>query len=93
MAAPRITLSLKANGEFELHLNSEGRDLLVRELLRLDERNDHFHLGPEPVGEVEVRTVAYDASDTVIEYGKVLFRPDEWDREFYPHVMAVPAGG
>jgi len=30
--APRITLNLTADGELEIWLNPEGRDLLVKEL-------------------------------------------------------------
>jgi hypothetical protein len=50
----RITFNLAANGEFEIWLNEQGRDLLVRELQQLGEKNDHFHLGPADIGEVEV---------------------------------------
>ena len=41
---PRITINARTDGEFELWLNKEGRDLLVRELLNLDEGRDHFHM-------------------------------------------------
>jgi hypothetical protein len=30
---PRITINLTPDGEFQIWLNPEGRDLLVRELL------------------------------------------------------------
>ena len=36
----RITINLSTEGELELWLNPEGRDLLVRELQGLSERND-----------------------------------------------------
>jgi hypothetical protein len=52
--AARITVNLNAKGEFEIWLNPEGRDVLVKELQGLSETNDHFHLGPRPVGEVQV---------------------------------------
>jgi hypothetical protein len=39
---PRITVSLNAEGEFEIYINEEGRDLLVQELQRLDKGNEHF---------------------------------------------------
>jgi hypothetical protein len=85
--APRITLNLTADGELEIWLNPKGRDLLVKELQGLSEGNDHFHFGPSPSGEVEVSSPAYRSNDKLLEYGKVLFRPDEWDVEHYPHVM------
>ena len=84
---PRITVNLTADGEFEIWLNPQGRDLLVRELQRLDEKHEHFHLGPENFGEVEVRSRPYRSDDRIFEYGKVLFRTDEWDKQYFPHVM------
>lgn len=44
---PRITVNLTADGEFEIWLNPEGRDLLVRELQHLSEQSEHFHLAPD----------------------------------------------
>lgn len=85
--APRITLNLTADGELEIWLNPEGRDVLVKELQGLSERNDHFHFGPNPTGEVEVSSRTYRSDDRLLEYGKVLFRPDTWDVEHYPHVL------
>ena len=85
---PRITVNVTADGEFEIWLNSAGRDLLVNELKRLNEKNDHFHLGPAPAGEVEVSSVPYRPDDKLLEFGKVSFRTDDWDRQYFPHVMA-----
>ena len=82
--APRITLNLTANGELEIWLNPEGRDVLVKELQGLSERNDHFHFGPS--GEVEVSSRTYRSDDKLL-HGKVLFRPDAWDVEHFPHVI------
>ena len=82
---PRITINTTPSGEIEIWLNEQGRDLLVRELQALDEKNDHFHLSPLEF--VETSTRAYRSTDTTLEYGKVLFRTDEWDRRHYPHVM------
>jgi len=42
--AARITVNLNAKGAFEIWLNPEGRDVLVKELQGLSETNDHFHL-------------------------------------------------
>jgi len=87
---PRITISLSADGLFEIHLNEEGRDFLVKELQALSERNDHFHLGPDAHDEVKLSTRAYREDDKILEYGKILFRPDVWDKQYYPHVMSDP---
>jgi hypothetical protein len=83
----RITASLAEDGELQLHLNEEGRDLLVKELLGLSETNDHFHLGAFDGAEVEMRSVPYSSSDRMLGFGKVLFRPDAWDAAHYPHVL------
>jgi hypothetical protein len=85
--AARITLNLTVDGNLEIWLNPEGRDILVKELQRLSERNDHFHFGPGLSGEVEVSSRTYRSDDKLLEYGKVLLRPDTWDAEHYPHVV------
>jgi hypothetical protein len=73
----------------EIWLNKEGRDLLVRKLQALSESNDHFHMAPSDVpSEVELSTRPYHSTDTVIDYGKVLFRADEWDARYFPHVVS-----
>ena len=88
MERPRITLSRNLDGEIEIWLNETGRDLLVRELQSLSESSDHFHLGPEELdAEVPLRTKAYQPGDEIIEWGKVLLRPDKWDAEHFPHVL------
>jgi hypothetical protein len=85
---PRITINLTADGELQIWLNAKGRDLLVRELQQLSEENDHFHLMPKDMtGHVPTSSLPYHPSDKVLEWGKVLFRTDDWDREHYPHVM------
>jgi hypothetical protein len=90
---PRITINRK-DGELQIWLNPAGRDLLVRELQQLSERNDHFHLMPENTdGEVPIRDCAYEVGAEVVQQGKVLFRPDEWDVQYFPHVMDDPASG
>jgi hypothetical protein len=83
----RITVNLTATGEFEIWLNEQGRNLLVRELQHLSEKSDHFHLGPAGIGEVEVSSLPYRPDDKVLEYGKVLFRTDAWDKQYFPHVL------
>jgi hypothetical protein len=85
---PRITISTTETGELEIWLNEAGRDLLVKELQHLSEKSDHFHLGPEELGgEVPVQSRAYREGDRVVDWGKVLFRPDHWDRQYFPHVL------
>jgi hypothetical protein len=84
---PRITVNLTADGEFEIWLNPEGRDLLVRELQHLSERSEHFHLAPDRMGEVELSLRPYRPTDKLMQRGKVLFRTDEWDRRHFPHVF------
>lgn len=85
---PRITFSLKADGDFEIFVNEEGRDLLVQELQRLNKGNEHFHLGPDEIGsDIQLSIRPYQPGDKILEYGKVLFRPDEWDKQHYPHVF------
>ena len=81
---PRITINTTKDGEIEIRLNPPGRDLLVRELLALDERREHFHFNQE---EVKASRNAYRPTDTIYEYGKVYFRPEEWDKKHFPHVF------
>lgn len=84
---PRITLNLTATGELEIWLNEQGRDLFVRQLQGLSAKNDHFHLGPPDIGEVEVSLTPYRADHRILDQGNVLFRTDEWDEQYFPHVM------
>jgi len=56
-------------------------------LQSLNEKNEHFHISP--AGELEVASVPYVTGDEVIEYGKVLFRLDEWDEKYFPHVLEI----
>ena len=72
----------------------EGRDVLIRELQELDEDHEHFHLMPKEWGgaEIEVSLKAYRSTDRVLECGKVYFRADEWDREYFPHVLEKEGG-
>jgi hypothetical protein len=85
----RITISLSSGGELHIHLNEEGRDLLIQELQRLKKTagNDHFHLGAYEGAEVEMRSIPYNATDSILYAAKVMLRPDDWDAEYYPHVL------
>jgi hypothetical protein len=83
----RITISLRQDGELEIFLNEAGRDKLVKELQRLDHRSEHFHLSTEDYAEVHLQSIAYDRGNQIIDAAKVLLRPDEWDRRYYPHLF------
>jgi hypothetical protein len=87
--ASRITISVRDDNFVEIYLNEEGRDLLVRELQRLSANNDHLHLAPQQyqMADIELRSHPYRADDKVIEWGKILFRLDAWDKEHYPHTL------
>ena len=87
----RITMNTTEAGVLEIWVNELGRDLLVRELQGLTERSDHFHLGAFEGAEIEMQDVAYRPNDTVIDTAKVLFRTDEWDRRYFPHVLGQSA--
>ncbi|WP_421730310.1 hypothetical protein [Brevundimonas sp.] len=91
-AAPRITFTRATDGLLEIWLNPQGRDLLVEQLLRLSPNDDHHHIMPEgdAFADIPTRSIAYVPGDEVFEFGKVLFRLDEWDAEYFPHVLTVP---
>ena len=81
---PRITINTTKDGEIEIWLNPAGRDVLVRELLALSEKWDHFHFNPE---EIKLSGQSYRPDDTIFEYGKVYFRTEEWDKKHFPHLF------
>ena len=86
---PRITINTTNDGQLEIWVNGPGRDLLVNELQRLSEEIYHFHFGPEELdGEVPVQNREYREDDHLLEWGKVLFRPDHWDAQYFPHVLS-----
>ena len=72
---PRVTINLRADGELELWINSEGRDLLVQELLGLGEERDHIHLTPKDWGPAEVKLSqrSYRTTDKVILSARYCF--------------------
>ncbi len=85
---PRITLSLTADGQFEMSLNEAGRDELIELLQSLDRDQEHFHLAPADSNmDCAISEIPYRSTDSVISYGKVVLRPDDWDREHFPHVL------
>lgn len=92
MAKARVTVSIRKDGAFEIYINEAGRDLLVRELLALDRDNDHLHLDhvadqDDASTDIALSAIPYRATDKCLEFGKILFRPDHWDREYFPHVL------
>ena len=91
--ASRVTMNTTPDGELEIWLNEEGRDRLIRELMALNEQSDHFHLASFEGAEVTLNVRACRPTDTVLHIGKVMFRPDEWDRSHFPHVMEEPTEG
>lgn len=90
----RVTVSVQPDGSFDIGVNEAGRDLLIRELQGLSERQDHFHLDHyddadiADATEVPLSAIPYNSDDRVLLNGKILFRPDEWDLKYFPHVMA-----
>ena len=85
---PRITMATTKDGTLEIFVNEAGRDLLVKELLGLSRTSDHFHFSPEEYAmEVPVQTVAYSDGDKIHGWGTFLFRPDDWDAQYFPHVL------
>jgi hypothetical protein len=84
----RITLSLSEDGQFQISLNEAGRDELVELLQSLDRNHDHIHFAPEDHNlDCTVSDIPYRPTDRVFAWGKVSFRPDDWDREHFPHVI------
>jgi hypothetical protein len=85
---PRITFCLTPEGTLDIFLNEEGRRQLISELSRLNEQHEHFHFAPHGIeSELSVSSVPYGPGDKALEYGKVLFRTDEWDKQYFPHVI------
>jgi hypothetical protein len=60
----------------------------VQELQALSDRNDHFHLGAFEGAEVQLQDRAYRPTDTIMHIAKVLYRPDDWDQQHFPHVLS-----
>jgi len=85
---PRITLLRTDEGVIELLFNEAGKALLISEIARLGETNDHLHLSTDGgYAEIELSVIPYSPTDQVIGDMKLLFRTDDWDKEFFPHVL------
>ena len=83
---PRITIAMN-EGELNLYVNEEGRDLLVKELANLNRQSDHAHFGSWEGAEVELRSIPYHAGDEIVHAAKISLRPDDWDEQYFPHVL------
>ena len=74
--------------EVVLYLNESGTNDLIRELQSLSEQSDHFHLFSKMIDDDGIlRTKTYSENEKTSPALKVCFRPDKWDREFYPEVF------
>lgn len=99
MAKSRITVVVNKNDKGEpnevlIYLNLEGRDQLLSELQHLSESSDHFHMQPEDWAmEVPLRMIPYVEGEIIPAHVKVMFRPDAWDEQYFPHVMNDDAAG
>lgn len=63
---PRITITSGPTGFLEIWVNEAGRDPLVKGLLGLSERWDHFHLDPEEFEmDVPTQTIPHRDGDVV----------------------------
>ncbi len=92
MAERRMTIAMDVDpdGELRIYVNPEGREWLVKELQRLSAENDHFHLFSPEWGGDDLNNVPYDDKDRIVHGAKVLLRLDEWDQQYFPHVMKRP---
>ncbi len=99
MAKPRITVELSeeggASGVVNLLLNEEGRALLITSLQSLSRENDHFHMfAPEWGADNEPLSLKpYKEGSSTAGHLKVHYRPDDWDREYFPHLFEPEGGG
>ncbi|HEX6217733.1 MAG TPA: hypothetical protein VFZ35_00485 [Sphingomicrobium sp.] len=83
----RITIAMK-EGELNVYVNEAGRDLLVKELTHLSRSSDHTHFGTWEGAEVELCDIPYAPGDDIVHAAKISLRPDDWDKTYFPHVLA-----
>lgn len=84
---PRITFSLTSNQMLEISVNEKGRELLARAIAALSEHSDHVHFSPDGDVGLPCATRPYRTDDTILEWVKICFRPDSWDKAEFPHVL------
>ena len=85
--AARMTINTSSDGELQIWLNEEGRDLLVKNLQKLSQTNDHFHLDPYATSGMQLSEKPYRDGDNVFEWAKIMLRTDDWDTRYFPHVL------
>jgi hypothetical protein len=90
-------MTVQVNGEagsqeVEIYLNPEARQWLITELQKLDRSDDHFHaFSFEEWDGLQLSDIPYRPGDTTAPALKVLLRHDDWDEQYFPHVMALPS--
>lgn len=93
-ARPRMTVQISGQEgaqEVEIYLNPEARRWLIAQLTKLDRTDDHFHaFSFEEWEGLQLSKVPYDPEDKPACALKMLLRYDDWDAEYYPHVMVPP---
>jgi hypothetical protein len=97
MSEPRITVTIDTSGdgpsdEVRIYANEAGVQALIRELSALSRTNDHFHMMSPNWGGDELRAVVYEPDELAIDHLKVIIRQDDWDREFFRHVLPTGDG-
>lgn len=85
---PRITLVRTNEGGIELLFNEAGKALIISKIGQLGETNDHLHMSTDGgYADIELSDIPYSPTDQVIGEIKLLFRTDDWDRKYFPHVL------
>jgi len=93
---PRMTVQVGSgsglDSEVEIYLNPEARRILIAELTKLDRTNDHFHVFSfDDSNGLQLSEIPYSTGDMPVCALKVLLRYDDWDAEYFPHVMEPPS--
>jgi hypothetical protein len=77
--------------EAQIYLNPEARQWLIAQLNKLDRRDDHFHVFSfEDWDGLQLSDIPYSPNDKTVPALKVLLRQDDWDEQYFPHVMEPP---
>jgi len=92
---PRVTVEIESGEEdstphtVQIFLNEEGLRKLIEDLTALSEKNDHFHMFSQDWSgsNGDLSQIPYYPQNTTAHHLKVLFRPDHWDRKYYPHMF------
>lgn len=93
-ARPRMTIQVNGETgaqEVQIYLNPEARDWLIEQLNKLDRKDDHFHaFSFEDWDGLQLSDIPYSPGDNPACALKVLLRQDDWDEQYFPHVMEPP---